>query len=131
MQGKNESEAKRNKNFRTELPNFIKKELNLTDEEYYEFFNLIDKFEKKEEIPDIKLKSGRIISAEEIAIAIDNIHQYLLEAKNSSDYINEVVVFQPQIEAVVMPKENFFNSTIETNSTKKTAKEKDIPVLLV
>ena len=131
MQGKNESEAKRNKNFRTELPNFIKKELNLTDEEYYEFFDLIDKFDKKECLKDIKLKSGRIISAEETARALDNMHQYMLAAQNKGDYINEVVVFQPKIEAVVMSKKDFINSSIKDNQIKQTAKENNIPIILV
>ena len=58
--------------------------------------------------------------------------EYLIKGnEDNTEYKNEVVVFQPKIQAVVMNKNKFLNSNTENSEIKKTAKENNIPVILI
>lgn len=126
-----ESKAKYNERQRKEIPDFLKKELELSDEEYIDFFNKVEYFKDRRSIQDIKLSSGRIIKANDIKASINKMQNNMLNNKDSGDYINEVVVFQPKIQAVVMRKNAFINVNPEDSQTLSSAKANNIPVILV
>ncbi len=123
-----EYKAERNKRQRKEIADFLKKELKLSDDEYVEFFNLVEKYKNKKEIEDLQLDSGRIINADKINEALNNLHKYMLKNREDAEYINEVVVFQPKIQAIVLNKKSFLNSAIKNTETENAIKTNNIPV---
>ncbi len=117
---------------RQELVNYLKTELDLTDEEYLEFYLALEEYDSKRKIEDITLKSGRKIDSKTTRKAIEKMQAYVLKGRESGNsYPNEVVVFQPKIQAVVMSKEKYIKSSIETNKIKQDALKNNIPIVLV
>lgn len=116
---------------RSEISNALKMMMGLDDSEYAEFFNQINKFKAKEDIEDITLSTGKILKKEEIKKNILEIQNRLIKNKSMEHYINEVVIFRPKIEGIVMGKYGFFKTPIEQSEIKKIAKENNIPVILV
>ena len=130
---KNIDEYDRNRieKYRNEIPNCIKEELDLTDEEYYDFYNQIEAVKSKNDIKRITLNSGRILHSYDIKKAINRIQSNLVSGRAGRDYRNEVVIFQPKIEAVVMTKQEYFDNDIKNHNIKNTAKENNIPIIIV
>ena len=127
-----ENRAEKNKRQRNELPNYLKEQLNLSDDEYFELYKHLEKYSDKRDIQAVTLNSGKTLDAKTIKDALNNMHEYLLTSnKNSNEYINEVVVFQPKIQAVILSKKSFFNSDLEHSKLKQTAKNNDIPIILI
>ncbi len=126
-----EYDKSRYEKYRQEIPNFLKQELKLSDEEYYEFYNQIEFFKSKKDIKRITLSSGRILHSYNIKKAINKVQAVLVSNESGKDYENEVVIFQPKIEASVMSKQEFLNTSIKNNQTKQTAKKNNIPIILV
>ncbi len=123
---------KQNIEERSELPNYIKKELNLSDIEYLELYRHLEKYSDKRDIQSLTLSSGRTLESQTIKLALNNMHKYLLDGNaNGSGYKNEIVVFQPKIQALVMKKNSFMKSDIENSKLKQTAKNNNIPIILV
>lgn len=123
--------AKRNEEQRKEIPDFLKKELGLSDEEYIEFFNKMEYFDSKKSVQDITLSTGRTIKADNIKEALNTLHNNMLNSKTGGDYINEVVTFQPKIQAVVMNKRCFLKPNDEDAKLLADAKANNIPIILV
>ncbi len=127
-----EGKAERNKRQRSELPNYLKEQLNLSDDEYFELYKHLEKFSDKRDIQSVTLSSGRTLDAKTLKDALNNMQEYLIKGnEDNTEYKNEVVVFQPKIQAVVMNKNKFLNSNTENSEIKKTAKENNIPVILI
>jgi len=86
------------------IPNQIKEKLNLSDVEYSELYKNICNLEKLQDIPDVELKNGRTIKGEEIRQTISDIQTELVRPKDKDEkgYTNEVVIYNPKIEARVI-----------------------------
>ncbi len=93
-----------NKEDRQVISNQIKENLNLTDEEYMELYTNICNLEQLEDVPDVLLKSGRTIKKEDIQKTISDIQTELVRPreKGENGYTNEIVVYNPKIEASVI-----------------------------
>lgn len=128
-----ENKAEHNKANRTELPNFIKAELGLSDNEYLELYKHLENYSDKNDIQSITLSTGKELESETIQNTLDNMHEYLLtyNKNNAGYYLNETVVFQPKIQAVVMNKNSFMNTDITKSKIKQAAKDNNITVILV
>ena len=89
---------------REEIPNKIRESLNLSKEEYIEFYNSICNLENTDEIEDVKLSTNRIVSKEEIKSAISDIKDFMVKKRENGErgYTNEFVVYNPKIEAQVV-----------------------------
>lgn len=86
------------------IPNQIKENLNLTAEEYLELYTNICNLEQLEDIQDVSLKTGRTIKKEDIQKTISDIQTELVRPreKDEKGYTNEIVVYNPKIEAAVI-----------------------------
>ncbi len=86
------------------IPNQIKEKLNLSDVEYSELYKNICNLENLEDVPDVILKNGRTIKAEDIKQTISDIQSELVRPRteNEKGYTNEIVVYNPKIEARVL-----------------------------
>ena len=93
-----------NKKDRQVISNQIKENLNLTDEEYMELYTNICNLEQLKDIPDVSLKTGRTIKKEEIQQVVSNIQTELVRPREKGErgYTNEIVVYNPKIEALVV-----------------------------
>lgn len=93
------------KKMRQIIPNQIKENLNLSDEEYLELYTQICNIENIEEVSDVSLQSGRTINSSDIKQTIKTIQQKLVEPKSEEKlgYTNEIVVYNPKIEAQAVP----------------------------
>jgi len=91
------------KPFRSLISDMYKDELNLSDEDYLKLYNQICNLDRKEEIKDVELNSGRILSGSEIIKILEKIQKEMVTDDGSGirDYINEFVVYNPKIEAIV------------------------------
>ena len=89
---------------REEIPNKIREELNLSKEEYIEFYNSICNLENTDEIEDVKLSTNRIVAKEEIKSTISDIKDFMAKKRENGErgYTNEFVVYNPKIEAQVV-----------------------------
>ena len=103
LSSKNGGYGNRNE-FREEVPNKIRGYLNLSKEEYLELYNSICNLENMTDIKDVELSTGRIINAEDIKTSISDIRDFMTNPENVSagGYTNEVVVYNPKIEAQVV-----------------------------
>lgn len=117
--------------FREELPSKLKNSLKVDDNEYAELYKELDSAVSVDDIQDIILSSGKVIKSSDIKKAIQDIIAYMNVPKKDKN--NEVVVFNPKIQAFVIKKDSYNadEPDDETLATIKTAKENDIPVVLV
>lgn len=115
-----------------EIPNILKEKFGLNDELYAEFFKKVCTFNNKNGIEDIHLSDGKILKSEEIKKAIFEIQNLMLNGEK-----NEVVVFQPKVDAIIVPKAQYEAFKIEPDLNKifaenlEIAKENNIAVILV
>jgi len=119
------------KNFREEVPGKLKKYFALNDDEYAELYGELDSITSVDEIKDVALSNGKTISASLIKEGVNNIVTYLhTQIENKK---NEVVVFNPKVMAFVIKKDlyNKQERDEQTKTTINTAKENDIPIVLV
>ena len=124
--------AEENKKCRNELPNYLKEQLNLSDDEYLELYKHLEKYSDKRDIQTVTLSSNRTLDAKTIKDAINNMHNYLLTGnENGGTYINEAVVFQPKIQAVVLNKKDFLNTDLKHSQLKQAAKKNNITIILI
>ena len=94
-----------NKNeYREEIPEKIRESLNLSKEEYIELYNSICNFEKLDEVENVKLSNGRVVSKDDIKSTISDIQESMVKQREKDDrgYTNEFVVYNPKIEATVV-----------------------------
>lgn len=93
-----------NKDDRQIISNQIKEDLNLTNEEYLEVYANICNLEKLEDISDVKLQNGRTVKKEQIQETISAIQTELVRPRKKGEkgYTNEVVVYNPKIEAEII-----------------------------
>jgi phage pi2 protein 07 len=98
----NEDSSFRNK-YRTIIPNQIKTELQLDDDEYGELYSQICNNKNVEDIKDITLASGKTIPKEDVINCINSIKEELVRPRREgeSGYTNEIVVYNPKIEGEV------------------------------
>lgn len=125
--------AESNTKQRKEIPNFLKNELCINDEEYKQLYREISNYCDIEDIKDIKASKDKTISKENIKEAFNKLSNYMLKEDNTPCvyYKNEVVIFQPKLEAVVMNKKNFFSTDIDDSEIKTIALKNSIPVLII
>ena len=117
--------------FREEIPTKIKKYLALDDNEYAELYSEIDSLNSVDEISDVSLSNGKVVRADSIKSSIKSILNYLYTYRK--DGKNEVVVFNPKILAFVIKKDlyNRQEPDRDTLETIRTARENDIPIVIV
>jgi len=127
----NNFQRKLTEKYRTEISNGLKEKLNLDDMEYAEFFSKINDFKTKEDIQDIELSTGKTLRAKQIIEALSDLQKQLTKNTKNESYINEIIIFRPKVEAIIMGKYGFFHKPIEKSDIKKVAKENNIPVILV
>lgn len=86
------------------IPDQIKEKLNLSNEEYTEIYTNICNLKNKNDIEDIELSNGRKIRAKDIKQTISDIQKELVRPREKGEkgYTNEIVVYNPKIEAKVL-----------------------------
>jgi hypothetical protein len=93
-----------NNQFRDAIPNEIRDSLRLSKREYLELYSAICNLDSMNNICDVKLKSGRVVSRDDVVSVISSIRDYMVEpdVRSKYGYINEFVVYNPKIEGVVV-----------------------------
>lgn len=101
---------------RKQIPDLIRKELKLSDEEYLELYNKVCNINEFDKIPDVILSGSKIIKSEELKQVINKIHAYLVEKSNTKNS-NEFIIYNPKIEAkIINHKHRNINSIKHANT---------------
>lgn len=95
--------------YRSEIPKTVRKLLHITKDEYIELYDKICNLENIEDINDIELSSGKILSKENIIKAVNHLREYLTGPMiNVCGYKNEFVIYNPK------PEGKIYHGDIET-----------------